>query len=124
MDFLSNSTHLHIFSWVVGIIMFLIAATQPLDSKGRKITKMVLRVFYILIIITGVALFIRYMNINAALYGVKFVFGIVTIGMMEMVLARQSKSKPTQLFWILFVVSVLITMFLGFKLPIGLDFFA
>ncbi|MGN7407770.1 YisL family protein [Sporosarcina sp. SAFN-010] len=124
MDFLSNSTHLHIFSWVVGIIMFLIAATQPLDSKGRKITKMVLRVFYILIIITGVALFIRYMNMNAALYGVKFVFGIVTIGMMEMVLARQSKSKPTQLFWILFVVSLLITMFLGFKLPIGLDFFA
>lgn len=124
MDFLSNSTHLHIFSWVVGIIMFLIAATQPLDSKGRKITKMVLRVFYILIIITGVALFIRYMNMNAALYGVKFVFGIVTIGMMEMVLARQSKSKPTQLFWILFVVSLLITMFLGFKLPIGLNFFA
>lgn len=124
MDFLSNSTHLHIFSWVVGIIMFLIAATQPLDSKGRKITKMVLRVFYILIIITGVALFIRYMGSNAALYGVKFVFGIVTIGMMEMVLARQSKSKPTQLFWILFVVSLLITMFLGFKLPIGLDFFA
>lgn len=124
MDFLSNSTHLHIFSWVVGIIMFLIAATQPLDSKGRKITKIVLRVFYILIIITGVALFIRYMNMNAALYGVKFVFGIVTIGMMEMVLARQSKSKPTQLFWILFVVSLLITMFLGFKLPIGLNFFA
>lgn len=124
MDFLSNSTHLHIFSWVVGIIVFLIAATQPLDSKGRKITKMVLRVFYILIIITGVALFIRYMNMNAALYGVKFVFGIVTIGMMEMVLARQSKSKPTQLFWILFVVSLLITMFLGFKLPMGLDFFA
>ncbi|WP_025786047.1 YisL family protein [Sporosarcina sp. D27] len=124
MDFLSNSTHLHIFSWVVGIIMFLIAATQPLDSKGRKITKMVLRVFYILIIITGVALFIRYMDSNAALYGVKFVFGILTIGMMEMVLARQSKSKPTQLFWILFVVSLLITMFLGFKLPIGLNFFA
>lgn len=124
MDFLSNSTHLHIFSWVVGIILFLIAASQPLESKGRKITKMVLRVFYILIIITGLALFIRYMDLNSALYGVKFLFGIVTIGMMEMVLARQGKRQPAQLFWILFVVSLLITMFLGFKLPIGLDFFA
>lgn len=124
MDFLSNSTHLHIFSWVVGIILFLIAASMPLEAKGRKITKMVLRVFYILIIITGLALFIRYMDMNAALYGVKFLFGILTIGMMEMVLAKQSKGKPAQMFWILFVVSLLITMFLGFKLPIGLDFFA
>lgn len=124
MDFLSNSTHLHIFSWVVGIILFLIAASMPLEAKGRKVTKMVLRVFYILIIITGLALFIRYMDMNAALYGVKFLFGILTIGMMEMVLAKQSKGKPAQMFWILFVVSLLITMLLGFKLPIGLNFFA
>ncbi|WP_039042097.1 YisL family protein [Sporosarcina sp. ZBG7A] len=123
MDFLSNSTHLHIFSWVVGIIMFLIAATQPLDSKGRKITKMVLRVFYILIIITGVALFIELMGGDAALYGVKFIFGIVTIGMMEMVFARQAKNKPTQLFWILFAISLLITVGLGFHLPFGLKLF-
>ncbi|WJY26063.1 MULTISPECIES: YisL family protein [Sporosarcina] len=123
MDFLSNSTHIHIFSWVVGIILFIVAATMPLESKGRKITKMVLRVFYILIIISGLALFIRYMDMNAALYGVKFLFGILTIGLMEMVFARQNKNKPAQMFWILFFVSLLITIFLGLKLPIGLHLF-
>ncbi|GKV67560.1 UPF0344 protein YisL [Sporosarcina sp. NCCP-2716] len=123
MDFLSDSTHIHIFAWVVGIILFLVAASMPLDSKGRKITKMILRVFYILIIITGLALFLRWMSSDSALYGVKFLFGILTIGMMEMVFARQNKKKPAQLAWILFVVSLLITMFLGFKLPIGLHFF-
>lgn len=123
MDFLTSSTHLHIFSWVVGIIVFLIAATQPLDSKVRKIMKMVVRVFYILIIITGLALFIKFMSGDAALYGIKFVLGIVTIGMMEMVFARQAKNKPAQLFWILFAVSVLVTVALGFHLPFGLKLF-
>lgn len=123
LDLLTNSTHLHIFSWVVGIIVFLIAATQPLDSKGRKILKMVLRVFYILIIGTGLALFIKYMSGDAALYGVKFLFGILTIGMMEMVLARQAKHKPAQLFWILFAISLLITVGLGFHLPFGIKLF-
>lgn len=123
LDFLTNSTHLHIFSWVVGIILFLIAATQPLDSKVRKIMKMVLRVFYILIIITGLALFIKFMSGDAALYGVKFIFGIVVIGMMEMVLARQAKNKSAQLFWILFAIAVVITVGLGFHLPFGIKLF-
>lgn len=123
LELLTSSTHLHIFSWVVGIIVFLIAATQPLDSKGRKILKMVLRVFYILIIGTGLALFIKYMSGDAALYGVKFLFGILTIGMMEMVLARQGKNKSAQLFWILFAISVLVTVALGLHLPFGLKLF-
>jgi len=123
LDFLSNSTHIHIFTWVVGIILFLVAASMPIDSKGRKITKMILRVFYILIIISGLALFLRWMSNDSALYGVKFLFGILTIGMMEMVFARQNKQKPAQIAWILFVVSLLITMFLGFKLPVGLHLF-
>ncbi len=96
---------------------------MPIDSKGRKITKMILRVFYILIIISGLALFLRWMSNDSALYGVKFLFGILTIGMMEMVFARQNKQKPAQIAWILFVVSLLITMFLGFKLPVGLHLF-
>ena len=123
MDFLTSTTHLHIFTWVVGIILFLVAATMPIESKGRKITKMILRVFYILIIISGAALFFQHMSLNSALYGVKFVFGILTIGMMEMVFAKQNKGKPAQMFWILFVVVLLITMFLGFKLPVGIQLF-
>ncbi|WP_370452902.1 YisL family protein [Sporosarcina sp. BI001-red] len=123
LEILTSSTHLHIFSWVVGIILFVIATGQPLDSKGRKVLKMVLRVFYILIIVTGVALFIKLMSGDAALYGVKFIFGILTIGMMEMVLARQAKNKPTQLFWILFIISVLVTVGLGFHLPFGIQLF-
>lgn len=120
MDFLTSQTHLHITSWVVGIVIFLIAAVSGKQSKGLH---MVLRLFYILIIITGGALFMAAMDFGQGmLYGFKFLGGILVIGMMEMVLVRQKKNKPTGMFWILFAVFLFITLYLGFKLPMGQNF--
>lgn len=124
MDALANGTHLHIFTWVVGIILFLVAAGMAKGSKGRKITHMILRLFYVLIIVSGLVIFMEHMSADSMLYGIKFVAGILTIGMMEMVLVRSSKGKPTSMFWILFAVFLVITMFLGFKLPLGINFLA
>ncbi|MFC9541730.1 YisL family protein [Lysinibacillus sp. NPDC056959] len=122
MDFLTSQTHLHITTWVVAIVIFLIAALMGKQSKGLHMT---LRLFYILIIITGGALFIKGMDYGMGmLYGFKFIGGILVIGMMEMVLVRQKKNKPTGMFWILFAVFLLITLFLGFKLPMGQNFLA
>ena len=85
---------------------------------------MITRLVYVLIIITGLTLFVAHSSFDAMLYGLKFLFGLLTIGMMEMVLVRGKKQKPVTLFWALFAVFLLVTLFLGFKLPIGLDFFA
>ncbi|MDN7241497.1 YisL family protein [Planococcus sp. N028] len=124
MDFLTQTTHLHITTWVIALVLFLVAAFMDRNSKGRKITHMVLRLFYILVIITGLALFIEWSSSDAMQYGLKFLFGLLTIGMMEMVLVRSKKQKPTTLFWGLFVVFLFVTMFFGFKLPIGINFLA
>lgn len=122
MDFLTDTTHLHITTWVIGIVLFLVAAFMNRESKGRKIVHMILRLFYILIIISGLALFIAHSSFDAMQYGLKFLFGLLTIGMMEMVLVRSKKQKPVTLFWVLFAVFLFVTMFFGFKLPIGIDF--
>ena len=124
MDFLTETTHLHITTWVIAIVLFLAASFMNRESKGRKIVHMVLRLFYILIIITGLALFIEHSSFDAMQYGMKFLFGVLTIGMMEMVLVRSKKQKPVTLFWVLFVVFLLVTMFFGFKLPVGINFLA
>ncbi|ETP69504.1 hypothetical protein AC739_04155 [Planococcus glaciei] len=123
MDFLTDSTHVHITTWVIGIVLFLVAAFMNPASKGRKIVHMVARLFYILILISGLALFIEYSSSDAMMYGLKFLFGLVTIGMMEMVLVRSKKQKPVTMFWALFAVSLFVTLFIGFMLPIGLDLF-
>ncbi|WP_422123758.1 YisL family protein [Planococcus sp. X10-3] len=124
MDFLTDTTHLHITTWVIAIVLFLAAAFMNPESKGRKIVHMVLRLFYILVIITGLTLFIAHSSFDAMEYGLKFLFGVLTIGMMEMVLVRGKKGKSVTMFWILFAVFLLATMFYGFKLPIGFNFFA
>lgn len=124
MDFLTDTTHLHITTWVIAIVLFLAAAFMNPESKGRKIVHMVLRLFYILVIITGLALFISNSSFDAMQYGLKFLFGLLTIGMMEMVLVRGKKQKSVTLFWVLFAVFLLVTMFYGFKLPIGFRFLA
>ncbi|GKW45114.1 YisL family protein [Planococcus sp. NCCP-2050] len=124
MDFLTETTHVHITTWVIGIVLVLVAAFMNRDSKGRKIVHMILRLFYILIIITGLALFIEWSSSDAMQYGLKFLFGLLTIGMMEMVLVRSKKQKPVTLFWVLFAVFLFVTMFFGFKLPVGINFLA
>lgn len=124
MGFMTDTTHLHIFTWAVGIILFLVSASMASGTKGKKITHMILRLFYILIIISGAALFFKHMGLNSALYGIKFVLGILTIGFMEMTLIRGEKGKNTGLMWILFVIFLLATLFVGFKLPLGIHWFA
>ncbi|WP_394188712.1 YisL family protein [Paenisporosarcina quisquiliarum] len=124
MDFLA-STHLHITTWVIGLILFFAAVMMTNGSKGQKITQMVLRVFYIFILLTGIALFMDGMDFDMGmLYGFKLLGGIIIIGMMEMILARMKKQKPSTMFWILLFVFLFITMFLGFKLPMGINFLA
>ena len=124
MDFLA-STHLHITTWVIGIILFFVAVTMTNGSKGQKITHMVLRLFYVFIILTGVALFMAGMDFDMGmLYGFKLIGGVLVIGMMEMILVRMKKQKATTMFWVLLFVFLFITMFLGFKLPMGINFLA
>ena len=118
--------HFHIFTWVVGIILFLVAAVMANGSKGRKIAHMSSRLFYVLILVSGVMLFMKSssLGLDPALYGVKFLLGLVTIGLMEMVLVRSSKEKNVTTLWIFFFIFLFATMFLGFKLPMGINWFA
>ena len=124
MDAFLSTTHFHILTWVVGIVLFLAAAFMAKESKGRKIIHMTARLFYVLILFSGIMLFIKHSSLDAALYGVKFLLGFVTIGMMEMVLVRSAKGKNVSTLWILFFVFLFATMFFGFKLPVGINFLA
>lgn len=53
------------------------------------------------------------------MYGVKFLLGLLTIGMAEMALVRKKKGKPSNMFLILFIVFLVLTIGMGFHLPAG-----
>lgn len=123
MDMLSSTTHLHITAWAIGVILFFVAYFMNPAAKGRKITQMILRVFYLLIIASGLLLFMKYHGIDDMLYGIKLLLGLVVISMMEMALMKSGKGQNAKPFFIGFIVTFIITFLLGSSLPVGMDFF-
>jgi uncharacterized membrane protein SirB2 len=115
-------THAHVTSWVVAIILFVIAATvlnKAGKEKSQKIVKMTLRLFYLFILATGILLLFSVFEIDGEYIG-KAILGVLTIGFMEMILARSGKGKSTGLFWVLFIIVLILTIVLGAKLPLGM----
>ncbi|WP_010302084.1 YisL family protein [Kurthia senegalensis] len=119
MDALSTGTHLHITAWAVGVILFFVAYFMSPATKGRKIVHMILRVFYLIIIFSGLLLFLNGHSIDDMLYGIKFLMGVVTIAMMEMALVKSQKGKNAKGFFIGFLIAFVITFLLGSYLPMG-----
>lgn len=122
MSFLTSATHLHITTWVVALVLFFIAAFA---SKKLAGVHMALRAMYILIIISGGALFLEWrdkITESGMNYDMKVLFGILVIGFMEMILVRKGKGKPVNVFWILFAIVLLVTLYLGLSMGIGVNF--
>jgi hypothetical protein len=80
---------------------------------------MVLRIMYLLIILTGGMMFFS-IHIITFLYVLKAVIGLVMIGLFEMILASNGQGKNKPVFWILFVVVLIVLIYLGVTMPMGI----
>jgi len=116
-------THAHITSWFIMIILFLIAVSMQRSGAAKaNIIKMVLRLFYIITIITGLLLLHSIASISG-LYWLKALAGLWVIGAMEMVLVAGKKGKSMAAGWTQWVIALVVTLFLGLLLPLGFDLF-
>jgi hypothetical protein len=116
-------THAHITTWLIALILFIVAIVLHKNEKHRpyKIVVMILRVFYLLIIVTG-GMLISNLAVIPGMYWVKTILGLLVIGFFEMVLAQTSKGKSASLAWILLIVAFIGVIYLGFTLPQGFYF--
>ncbi|MBI0579770.1 YisL family protein [Neobacillus cucumis] len=107
--------HAHITTWIVALILFFVALSlnKSGKTKGAKIVQMILRLFYLLIIATGVGLLSQVSNIDWK-YILKAVAGLWVIGTFEMILSRVKNDRRTSVFWIQFVVAFALALYLGF----------
>lgn len=112
-------THAHLTSIVLTIILFLVALSMQKKGKNIKVLQMVLRVMYLLIILTGGMMLFSIYKITF-LYVLKAVLGLVTIGLFEMILASSGNGKNKRVFWIFFVVLLISLIYLGITLPMGI----
>jgi uncharacterized membrane protein SirB2 len=115
-------THLHITTWALAVILFFVVLGIGSNKKSGKIVHMILRLFYILVILSGVELIFRYNVFNSGQSGeyiAKIIIGIIVIALMEMILVRKGKEKPTKGLWIGFIIALILVVLLGFRLPLG-----
>ncbi|WP_408010643.1 YisL family protein [Pseudalkalibacillus sp. A8] len=111
--------HAHVTSWAIAIILFFVAyfLMKAGKAKGHKITSMILRLFYVFIIVTGGMKFIQYLSggYYAISLFVKALAGIWVIGSMEMVLAKAKKGASVTGMWIMFFISLILVLYLGYS---------
>ncbi|MBC1397691.1 YisL family protein [Listeria fleischmannii] len=116
--------YLHLISWVAIFILTVAAfIIYPKSEKSYTILAMINRVFYILVIFSGIMMIQYSVEKGWAIAGFKILMGIVTIGVIEMLLSYRKKKKPTKLFFLLFLIAVIITVSLGFYLSGGAPLF-
>lgn len=112
------NTHLHVGSWIIAFILLFAIVYLYKQNNGRvaKILQMILRLIYIIIIISGVQLLWTFFHGSDLLLValLKSFVGLWLIGAMEMVTVRTAKSKSTKGFWIQIVISFVITLILGY----------
>lgn len=125
------TTHLHITAWALAIILLIItvALYGKGNKKGGKITHMILRLDYLLILYSGGSLLSYLLTHDySASYGasllpeviVKGLAGLWVIVAMELICVKTGKDKPAKGAWIQLIIAFIITLVLGFwRLPLS-----
>lgn len=122
-------THMHITSWALGLILFLVALAlyKKNSNKPATIVHMILRLVYLFIIVTGGLLTWDYIQgYGMPLLGeaiVKALAGLWIVVVMEGILVATKKGKAVTGKWIQFFIALIIVIVLGFfRLPMGFYF--
>ena len=123
--------HLHITAIVVSIILFLVVyfmyrGNNSADNKGAKILHMVLRLFYLIVLFSGLMIYVGNMegisNSGGHMqYGIKVLLGLLSVVFMEVSIVRLKKqSTSATMLMILTLVLIIATIVMGSVLPLGI----
>lgn len=117
--------HTHVGGWSLAIVLLLLAVIFMKSGKSKvaKILQMILRLMYVIIIISGGYLYSLYFQGGGNLgeVTVKALAGLWVIFSMEMILVKMGKDKPTLSYWVQLIVALAIAFVLGFG-RLGLGF--
>lgn len=104
----------HTGSWAILVVLFLVSLLliKLGKAKGGRIVQMVVRLFYIIMLVSGIGMLIGYDF--PAIYIVKGILAIGLIGAMEVVLGRAKRRESVAVPLIIVVVLVAIVALMGF----------
>jgi uncharacterized membrane protein SirB2 len=110
--------HSHALFWALALLLFGVALLlhSKGKKKGAKITQMILRLMYVLLLFTGI-----YMIVLLGFQYMLIIKGILAIGLiytMEMILVRGSKGtfrgNQRMIYWAAFLILLIVVLILGY----------
>lgn len=118
--------HVHILSWVLAIILFIITYLNISKVQGgtptAKPLHMALRVVILLTLISGFWVWIQAFangTDNHMLLTLKMLLGVAVVSLMEVAITKRKKHNASHgLFWTT-IVLIILTLILGIILPMG-----
>lgn len=115
-------TSTHIFSWFILISLFVFLLIMHRGTKGRRIMHAFIRIWYVVVIYTGVALYVTKMySSDAIVYVIKVLCGLLFLTLVEITIVRANKKKKIEKFLIALFCLILVMMTIGFYLPLGMN---
>lgn len=108
-------SHSHAGSWFFTILLFAISymMLKKQNMKAQKITHMILRLFFVIMVVTGFGMLIGFnFSLN---FVIKGILAFILISLMEMILVRSKKGKETKPLWIPFAGVLPIVLLMGFN---------
>jgi|GEM_PF-755428 len=118
-EFLLNNLDIlkytHEGSWIfVAILFFLTVFLYKKSSKkSATITQMFLRIFYLLMILSGLGMIIAF---NFPLfYTTKGIIAVVMVGFMEVCCGRLAKNAPYFTLFIVSTILLIVVLLMGFR---------
>src|SRR5690625_4013104 len=108
----------HIVVWAILVLLFFISYFLLKGGilRGAKIVHMILRLFFVIMVISGIGLLASYGF--PAVYIVKGILAIVLIYGMEMLLVRTAKGTIGQkapTYWGLVIITLILVILLGYN---------
>lgn len=123
-SFLISQTYTHMTAWFLLLFLYFFVLIMYKGTKGRKITHYVVRIMYIIVLITGGALYYIMMHSDHWLaYIIKAISGIIFIICAEITIVRANKGKKFLVPLSISVALIAFMMFMGYYLPMGMDMF-
>jgi hypothetical protein len=107
-DVFSIVLNTHSGSWIVMILLFALSVI----FRKQKVTGMVLRLFYLIMLGTGISMLVQ-LNFPTV-YVVKGILAILLIGVMEMIVGRMRKGRAVSVLWIVWVLLLVIVVLTGY----------
>ncbi len=96
--------------WGVMVLLFILS----LIFRGLKITVMLLRLTYLLMLGTGIGMLIS--RGFPMLFVIKGVLAFLLFGVMEMIVGKaQRGERAVPLFWVLFIILIVVIPAIGYK---------